>query len=421
MAVQTLTFGCRLNAYEAEVMKAEAEKAGLDNAIIINTCAVTSAAVTEARKAVRKARRDNPTARIIVTGCAAQTEARSFGDMAEVDLVIGNADKLQASSYAPMLFGTPLNDKVQVNDIMSVRETAGHLIEGMDGRARAFVQVQNGCDHRCTFCIIPFGRGPSRSVPMGMVVEQVKKLVGNGYREVVLTGVDITSYGPDLPGTPTLGKLAQSILRHVPDLPRLRLSSIDSIEADEALYDAIASDRRMMPHLHLSLQSGDDLILKRMKRRHSRADALAIVGKLRRLRPDIVFGADIITGFPTEDEAMFENTLAIVAEADLTYLHVFPYSPRQGTPAARMPQVNRQVARNRAEILRQAGSMQLARLMGSRLGKIENVLVERNEIGRTEQFVPVAMPGRQPGELLAVRITGTAAAGLLGEALRDAA
>jgi threonylcarbamoyladenosine tRNA methylthiotransferase MtaB len=301
MAVQTLTFGCRLNAYEAEVMKAEAEKAGLDNAIIINTCAVTSAAVTEARKAVRKARRDNPTARIIVTGCAAQTEARSFGDMAEVDLVIGNADKLQASSYAPMLFGTPLNDKVQVNDIMSVRETAGHLIEGMDGRARAFVQVQNGCDHRCTFCIIPFGRGPSRSVPMGMVVEQVKKLVGNGYREVVLTGVDITSYGPDLPGTPTLGKLAQSILRHVPDLPRLRLSSIDSIEADEALYDAIASDRRMMPHLHLSLQSGDDLILKRMKRRHSRADALAIVGKLRRLRPDIVFGADIITGFPTED------------------------------------------------------------------------------------------------------------------------
>jgi threonylcarbamoyladenosine tRNA methylthiotransferase MtaB len=421
MAVETLTFGCRLNAYEAEVMKAEAERAGLDNAIIINTCAVTSAAVTEARKAVRKARRDNPTARIIVTGCAAQTEARSFGDMAEVDLVIGNADKLQASSYAPMLFGTPLNDKVQVNDIMSVRETAGHLIEGMDGRARAFVQVQNGCDHRCTFCIIPFGRGPSRSVPMGMVVEQVKKLVGNGYREVVLTGVDITSYGPDLPGTPTLGKLAQSILRHVPDLPRLRLSSIDSVEADEALYDAIASDRRLMPHLHLSLQSGDDLILKRMKRRHSRAEALAITGKLRSLRPDMVFGADIITGFPTEDETMFQNSLAIVAEADLTYLHVFPYSPRQGTPAARMPQVNRQVARNRAEILRQAGSMQLARLMGSRVGKIENVLVERNEIGRTEQFVPVAMPGRQPGELLAVRITGTAADGLLGEALRDAA
>jgi threonylcarbamoyladenosine tRNA methylthiotransferase MtaB len=421
MAVETLTFGCRLNAYEAEVMKTEAEKAGLDNAIIINTCAVTSAAVTEARKAVRKARRDNPTARIIVTGCAAQTEARSFGDMAEVDLVIGNADKMKASSYAPMLFGTPLNDKVQVNDIMSVRETAGHLIEGMDGRARAFVQVQNGCDHRCTFCIIPFGRGPSRSVPMGMVVEQVKKLVGNGYREVVLTGVDITSYGPDLPGTPTLGKLAQSILRHVPDLPRLRLSSIDSIEADDALYDAIASDRRMMPHLHLSLQSGDDLILKRMKRRHSRTDALAITGKLRGLRPDIVFGADIITGFPTEDEAMFENSLAIVSEADLTYLHVFPYSPRQGTPAARMPQVNRQVARNRAEILRQAGSMQLARLMNSRIGKIENVLVERNEIGRTEQFVPVAMPGRQPGELLAVHITDVAASGLVGEALREAA
>ncbi|MDB5622009.1 MAG: mtaB, partial [Devosia sp.] len=330
MSIQTLTFGCRLNAFEAEVMKTEAQKAGLDNAVIVNTCAVTAEAVRQAKQAVRKARRDNPQARIIVTGCAAQTEARSFGDMPEVDLVIGNADKLEARSYAPMVFGTPLNDKVQVNDIMSVRETAGHLIEGMDGRARAFVQVQNGCDHRCTFCIIPFGRGPSRSVPMGLVVDQCKKLVANGYREVVLTGVDITSYGTDLPGTPTLGKLAQAILRHVPDLPRLRISSIDSIEADEALYDVVASEHRLMPHLHLSLQSGDDMILKRMKRRHSRADALAIVEKLRSLRPDMVFGADIIAGFPTEDDAMFDNTLAIVGEAGLTYLHVFPYSPRPG-------------------------------------------------------------------------------------------
>ena len=280
MAIETLTFGCRLNAYEGEVMKAEAEKAGLDNTIIINTCAVTQEAVRQARQAIRKARRDNPERRIIVTGCAAQTEARSFGDMAEVDLVIGNADKLKAESYAPMAFGVKLNDKVQVNDIMSVRETAGHLIEGMDGRTRAFVQVQNGCDHRCTFCIIPYGRGPSRSVPMGAVVEQIKKLVGNGYREIVLTGVDITSYGPDLPGRPTLGKLTQQILRHVPDLPRLRISSIDSIEADEAFYDAIASDRRLMPHLHLSLQSGDDMILKRMKRRHLRADAFAVVAAL---------------------------------------------------------------------------------------------------------------------------------------------
>ena len=421
MAVQTLTFGCRLNAYEAEVMKSEAEKAGLDNAVIINTCAVTAEAVKQAKQAVRKARRDHPQARIIVTGCAAQTEGRTFGDMAEVDLVIGNADKMKAQSYAPMLFGTPLNDKVQVNDIMSVRETAGHLIEGMDGRARAFVQVQNGCDHRCTFCIIPFGRGPSRSVPMGMVVDQVKKLVANGYREVVLTGVDITSYGPDLPGTPTLGKLTQSILRHVPDLPRLRISSIDSIEADEALYEAVASDMRLMPHLHLSLQSGDDMILKRMKRRHSRADALAIVAKLRALRPDMVFGADIIAGFPTETDAMFENTLRIVTEADLTYLHVFPYSPREGTPAARMPQVDKKTARNRAEILRHAGSLQLAKLMSGRVGKIENVLVERSGLGRTEQFVPVAVPGSQPGELLSVRITGTTTDGLVGEALREAA
>jgi threonylcarbamoyladenosine tRNA methylthiotransferase MtaB len=421
MAVEALTFGCRLNAYEAEVMKAEAVKAGLENAVIINTCAVTAEAVKQARQAVRKARRDHPDARIIVTGCAAQTEARSFGDMPEVDLVIGNNDKMKAASYTPMVFGTPLNDKVQVNDIMSVRETAGHLIEGMDGRARAFVQVQNGCDHRCTFCIIPFGRGPSRSVPMGMVVDQVKKLVANGYREVVLTGVDITSYGPDLPGAPTLGKLTQSILRHVPDLPRLRISSIDSIEADDALYDAVASDRRLMPHLHLSLQSGDDMILKRMKRRHSRDDALAIVAKLRALRSDMVFGADIIAGFPTEDDAMFENTLRIVTEADLTYLHVFPYSPREGTPAARMPQVDPRIARKRAARLRQTGSMQLAKLSSARVGQVENVLIERNDLGRTEQFLPIAVPGTQPGELLAVRVTGVTADGLVGEALREAA
>ena len=421
MGVQTLTLGCRLNAYEAEVMQAEAEKAGLDNAIIINTCAVTAEAVKQARHTVRKARRDNPGARIIVTGCAAQTEPRTFGDMAEVDLVIGNADKLSARSYSPLVFGLALNDKVQVNDIMSVRETAAHLIEGMDGRARAFVQVQNGCDHRCTFCIIPFGRGPSRSVPMGQVVEQIKKLVGNGYREVVLTGVDITSYGPDLPGAPSLGKLVQSILRHVPDLPRLRISSIDSIEADEALYDAVASDLRLMPHLHLSLQSGDDMVLKRMKRRHSRDDALSIVAKLRSLRPDMVFGADIIAGFPTEDDAMFHNTLDIVAEADLTYLHVFPYSPREGTPAARMPQVSRQIASKRAAMLRSAGSKQQAKLYASRVGCVENVLMEYSGIGRTEQFVPVVVPGMRPCELRPVRITGVTPDGLVGEMVRQAA
>ncbi|MCR6635357.1 tRNA (N(6)-L-threonylcarbamoyladenosine(37)-C(2))-methylthiotransferase MtaB [Devosia sp.] len=420
MAVRTLTFGCRLNAYEGEVMKAEAEKAGLEDAIIINTCAVTQEAVAQARKAVRKARRENPQSRIIVTGCAAQTEARSFGDMEEVDLVIGNADKLQAESYRPMTFGVPLNDKVQVNDIMSVRETAGHLIEGMDAHTRAFVQVQNGCDHRCTFCIIPFGRGPSRSVPMGLVVEQIKKLVGNGYQEIVLTGVDITSYGPDLPGAPTLGLLTQAILKHVPDLPRLRISSIDSIEADAALYEAVA-DPRLMPHLHLSLQSGDDLILKRMKRRHLRDDALAVVAKLRAIRPNMVFGADIIAGFPTETDEMFENTLRFIGEAGITYIHAFPYSPRPGTPAARMPQVSKAIARERARLLRVEGEKQFAALCDTRLGRVETVLMERGGLGRTEQFVPVSVAGMEPGELVAVEITGRGPDGLVGEKLRIAA
>lgn len=420
MAVETLTFGCRLNAYEGAVIKAEAEKAGLDNAIIINTCAVTAEAVSQAKKAVRKARRDNPEARIIVTGCAAQTEARTFGDMAEVDLVIGNADKLKAESYRPMVFGLPLNDKVQVNDIMSIRETAGHLIQGMDAHTRAFVQVQNGCDHRCTFCIIPFGRGPSRSVPMGLVVEQIKTLVGNGYAEVVLTGVDITSYGPDLPGAPTLGTLTQAILKHVPDLPRLRISSIDSIEADAALYEAV-SDKRLMPHLHLSLQSGDDLILKRMKRRHLRDDALGVIEKLRGLRPDMVFGADIIAGFPTETDSMFDNTLRFIGEAGITYIHAFPYSPRPGTPAARMPQVSKTIARERASQLRAEGDRQFEALCNTRLGRIENVLMERGGIGRTEQFVPVSVAGIEAGNLVRVEITGRGPNGLVGETLRVAA
>ncbi len=421
MSVETLTFGCRLNAYESEVMKAEAEKAGLSSALIINTCAVTAEAVRQAKQAIRKARREAPERAIIVTGCAAQTAPRDFAEMAEVDLVLGNADKMRAQAYAPMALGVPLNDKAQVNDIMSVRETAGHLIEGMDGRARAFVQVQNGCDHRCTFCIIPYGRGPSRSVPMGAVVEQVKRLVGNGFRELVLTGVDITSYGTDLPGKPSLGRLVQSILRHVPDLPRLRLSSIDSIEADEALYDAIASDRRLMPHLHLSLQSGDDLILKRMKRRHLRADTLDFVGRIRALRPDVVFGADFIAGFPTETEAMFENSLRIVTEAGLTHLHVFPYSSRPGTPAARMPQVAREVVRDRAARLRTLGDTQYSKFCQSRVGQIETVLVERDGLGRTEQFVPIAVPGHAPGEIVTVRVMSASPVGLAGEPVRTAA
>jgi threonylcarbamoyladenosine tRNA methylthiotransferase MtaB len=420
MSVETLTFGCRLNFNETETIKAEAHKAGLDNALVINTCAVTAEAVRQAKQAIRKARREEPERRIIVTGCAAQTSGREFGDMAEVDLVIGNADKMRAESYQPVAFGVPLNDKVQVNDIMSVRETAGHLIEGMDGRARAFVQVQNGCDHRCTFCIIPYGRGPSRSVPMGVVVEQIKRLVGNGYRELVLTGVDVTSYGADLPGQPSLGKLVQAILRHVPELPRLRLSSIDSIEADDALFEAF-SDRRLMPHLHLSLQSGDDMILKRMKRRHLRADTLAFVDKIRNIRPEAVFGADLIAGFPTETDEMADNTLRIVSEADLTFLHVFPFSPREGTPAARMPQVTRTIAKQRAARLRAAGEARYAAFCARRVGEIEQVLVERDGLGRTEQFIPVSVPGHGAGELLTVRVTGATADGLVGEAIRVAA
>lgn len=420
MSIETITFGCRLNAYESEVIKAEAQKSGLTDAIIINTCAVTAEAVRQAKQTIRKARRESPDAKIIVTGCAAQTQARDFGDMAEVDLVIGNNDKLKAESYQPIAFGVPLNDKVQVNDIMSVVETAGHLIDGLDGRARAFVQVQNGCDHRCTFCIIPYGRGPSRSVPMGKVVEQIQRLVDNGYAEVVLTGVDITSYGGDLPGAPTLGKLTQAILQYVPNLARLRISSIDSIEADPALYEAV-TDPRLMPHLHLSLQSGDDMILKRMKRRHLRSDALEIVDKLRGLRPDMVFGADIIAGFPTETDAMFDNTFRFVTEADLTYLHVFPFSPREGTPAARMPQVNKRIAKERAARLRALGEAQFAKLCASRIGQKESVLVEHDGMGRSEQFVPVRLDTGAPGDIVDVEIQAVTADGLLARPTRVAA
>lgn len=422
MSVETLTFGCRLNTYESEVMRDQAMSAGLEDVLIVNSCAVTAEAVRQTRQAIRRAHREQPGRKIIVTGCAAQTEAETFAKMDEVDLVMGNGDKLTAESYKALSFGVNLNDKIQVNDIMSVTETAGHLIEGMDGRARAFVQVQNGCDHRCTFCIIPYGRGPSRSVPMGLAVEQIKKLVGNGFKEIVLTGVDITSYGPDLPGMPTLGKLTQEILRHVPDLPRLRISSIDSIEADEALHEAIASDHRLMPHLHLSLQSGDDMILKRMKRRHLRGDTLDFVAKVRAARHDMVLGADIIAGFPTETDAMFANSLKIVEEADLTYLHVFPYSKRDGTPAAKIPkQVPKDVAKERAAQLRALGNQQFEKLCQSRIGAVENVLVERQGFGRTEQFIPLSLSGGVAGELVQVRVVGTNDTGLLGEMVRNAA
>jgi len=422
-----MTFGCRLNAYESEVMKREAEEAGLDNAILINTCAVTSEAVRQARQSIRKARRDNPGARIIVTGCAAQTEAGTFAGMEEVDLVLGNTEKLERASYERVAaFGIDETEKVRVNDIMSVRETAAHLIDGLEGRARAFVQVQNGCDHRCTFCIIPYGRGNSRSVPMGAVVEQIARLVDNGYREIVLTGVDITSYGADLPGTPSLGDLTLKILKHVPALDRLRLSSIDSIEADPALMRAIAEEARLMPHLHLSLQSGDDMILKRMKRRHLRADTIRFCEEVRKQRPDVVFGADIIAGFPTETEAMFDKSLAIVDECGLTHLHVFPFSPRPGTPAARMPQLDRALVKERAARLREKGQAALQAHLSGEVGHVREVLVERVGLGRTAQFTqveypPEAFPDAGAGDLVAMRIGGHTGRHLMAEPLSQPA
>jgi threonylcarbamoyladenosine tRNA methylthiotransferase MtaB len=409
--IEVVTFGCRLNTYESEVMKREAEAAGLgalkDGAIIFNTCAVTGEAVRQAKQSIRKARRENPGARIIVSGCAAQTAPQDFSAMDEVDLVLGNEEKLQRHNYRALPdFGVNDFEKVRVNDIFSVRETAGHMVDAIEGRARAFVQVQNGCDHRCTFCIIPYGRGNSRSVPMGAVVDQIRRLAENGYAEVVLSGVDMTSYGADLPGTPRLGRLVKTILRQVPELKRLRLSSIDSIEADDDLLDAIATEGRLMPHLHLSLQSGDDMILKRMKRRHLRDQSIRFCEDVRKLRPGIVFGADIIAGFPTESEEMFGNSLKIVDECGLTHLHVFPFSPREGTPAARMPQVRREIVKARAARLRAAGERAYRRHLDSLVGSMQRLLVERDGIGRTEGFTLAAIAAGQPGEIVAATVTG---------------
>ena len=398
------TLGCRLNAYETEAMRRLAEQAGVTDAVVVNTCAVTEEAVRKARREVRRLKREHPGARVIVTGCAAQTQPEAFAGMAEVDLVLGNAEKMRPESWAGAF--APDTERVQVDDIMSVTETAGHLIDGFGTRSRAYVQIQNGCDHRCTFCIIPYGRGNSRSVPAGVVVEQIARLAGSGYAEVVLTGVDLTSWGADLPGAPRLGDLVQRILRLVPDLPRLRLSSIDSIEADPALMDALG-DPRLMPHLHLSLQAGDDMVLKRMKRRHLRDDVLAFVEDARRIRPDIVFGADLIAGFPTETEAMFDNTLRLVDEAGLTWLHVFPYSPRPGTPAARMPQVDGRAIRDRAARLRAAGEAAKVRHLEAQPGRRHRVLTESPRMGRTEQFAEVRFAEDRPvGRVIETAILG---------------
>lgn len=408
------TLGCRLNAYETEAMKELAAAAGLEGAVVVNTCAVTAEAVRKAKQEIRRLARENPGAPVIVTGCAAQTEPETFAAMAEVTRVVGNHEKMQAETWTglrgdlavPDLIGA--TEKVQVNDIMSVKETAGHLIDGF-GRVRAYVQVQNGCDHRCTFCIIPYGRGNSRSVPAGVVVEQIKRLVDKGFQEVVLTGVDLTSWGADLPGLPRLGDLVMRILKLVPDLARLRISSIDSIEADPMLMQAIATEPRLMPHLHLSLQAGDDMILKRMKRRHLRDDAIRFCEEARKLRPEIVFGADLIAGFPTETEAMFDNSLKLVEDCGLTFLHVFPFSPRKGTPAARMPQLRGPAIKDRAARLRAAGAAALAAHLAGQQGKTHRILTETPRLGRTEQFTEVAFDKDQPeGVILTAAITGSA-------------
>jgi threonylcarbamoyladenosine tRNA methylthiotransferase MtaB len=413
-ALEIVTFGCRLNAYESEAIRARANEAGLADAVIFNTCAVTGEAVRQSRQAIRKARRARPNARIIVTGCAAQTEPQIYADMAEVDLVLGNGEKLAAESYGD--FGIGKTERVRVNDIMSVRETAAQFVDSFEGRARAFLQIQNGCDHRCTFCIIPYGRGNSRSVAMGAAVEEARRLTHAGFAEIVLTGVDLTAYGADLPSKPTLGALVRKLLKLVPELKRLRLSSIDSIEADAELMRAIAEEERLMPHFHLSAQAGDDLILKRMKRRHARSHTIAFCEEVRRLRPEAAFGADLIAGFPTESEAMFENTLKLVDDAGLSTLHVFPFSPRPGTPAARMPQLPKPVVKERAARLRAKGAAALASRLHALIGTEQTLAIEKPGLGRTACFAQAGVTGdAAPGALVRTRITGATATQLLAE------
>jgi len=412
---QIVTFGCRLNIYESEVIRARSEEAGLENAIIFNTCSVTAEAERQARQAIRKARRDHPEKTIIVTGCAVQINPERYAAMPEVDRVLGNHEKMAASSFSPTH-----PQKVLVNDIMSVKETAVHLVHSFDDNTRAFIEVQNGCDHRCTFCTIPFGRGNSRSVPMGLLFDQVRALVDKGFNEVILTGVDVTSYGGDLPGNPTLGQMMRRLLAHVPELKRLRLSSLDPVEVDPDLFHLIEHEPRLMPHLHISLQAGADMILKRMKRRHLREDVIAFCHKVRGMRPDVVFGADIIAGFPTETDAMFEETLDLVRRCNLTYLHIFPYSKRPGTPAARMPQVDGAVIKERAKRLRDLGKIQLTNFLQTQMGTVQNVLTEKNNTGRAENFAPLAFQEKvEPGRLVRVKITDMRDDMLTGEIIHD--
>ncbi len=411
MKPEILTFGCRLNAFESEVIRGHVEAAGLDDAIVVNTCAVTAEAERQARQAIRRARRDNPNARIIVTGCAAQIDPQRFAAMSEVDLVLGNEEKLKRESYVGVS-----EERVAVGDIMALTETAAHLIDGFEGRARAFIEVQQGCDHRCTFCIIPFGRGNSRSVPMGEIVRQARVLLEAGYRELVLTGVDITGFGGDLPGSPTLGQLCRRLLALLPELERLRLSSLDPVEIDDDLWKLIAEEPRLLPHLHLSIQAGDDMILKRMKRRHSRADALNACARARGLRPGIALGADMIAGFPTEDDDMFERSRALIEEAALDYLHVFPFSARPTTPAARMPQLHGTIVKQRAARLRETAAKTLTNALAARVGSTAQVLVERDGFGHSEHYAPVTFDGEAPvGSIVPVAVTRASPEMLFGQ------
>ena len=401
------TLGCRLNSYETESMRNMAGTVGLNNAVVINTCAVTHQAVSKSRQEIRRLKRENPNSTLIVTGCAAQIDPMGFSKMSEVDFVLGNSEKMRPEIWSNLASGAPVeSERVQVDDIMSISETASHLIDGFGTRSRAYVQIQNGCDHRCTFCTIPFGRGNSRSVPAGVVVEQIKRLVQKGYNEIVLTGVDLTSWGADLPTHPKLGNLITRILRLVPDLNRLRISSIDSIEVDEEFLDAITTERRLMPHFHLSLQHGDDLILKRMKRRHLRKDAILFCEKVRKLRPEVTFGADIIAGFPTESDEHFENSIKLVEECGLTWLHIFPYSKRDGTPAARMPQIDGRTIKSRAELLRSLGKKVRSKHLKEQIGRKHKVLMESSVLGRTEQFAEVLFASpKQEGSIVDATIS----------------
>ena len=406
MGVDLVTFGCRLNVVESEAMKQAALEAGHDDLVIVNSCAVTAEAVRQARQTIRRLKRERPDTRIVVTGCAAQIEPEKFASLTEVSTIIGNAEKTKSATWAALAKNNAGEARIQVSDIMAVMQTARQVPDRFEGHTRAFVEVQNGCDHRCTFCVIPFGRGNSRSTPIGQVTDQIARLVDQGYAEAVLTGVDLTSYGPDLPGTPRLGTLVKAILRDVPGLRRLRLSSIDSVEADDELLDAIATDKRLMPHLHLSLQAGDDLILKRMKRRHLRDDAIRFCEKVRGLRPDIAFGADIIAGFPTETEDMFQRSIELVEACGLSSLHVFPYSARPGTPAAKMPPVPADQIKDRARRLREKGAEALSRHLDRLIGSEQEILVERGGIGRTPCFTPVRVgDGQSAGTVMtSVRI-----------------